>query len=169
MARSAVIIARRDMEVLAVAKEPIVHDRIWLISSCVARESMSVVAAEAMKLTIMPQMSITVVSEPTARRTSSTTTIERRPPRAAPNVTAALPSVATMPHVKTMATPTTAPPDIPMVYGSTRGLRKRPCIIAPEMERSAPTPMAHSMRGRRNSWTISSRVAASASARPSWM
>jgi len=42
----------------------------------------------------------------------------------------------------------------PVKLGSARGLRKRPCIIAPAVARPAPTMAATSTRGRRISHTI---------------
>ena len=46
-----------------------------------------------------------------------------------------------------MTAPSAPPADTPMIPGSAIGLRKSPCITAPETPRAAPTTNASNMRG----------------------
>jgi hypothetical protein len=111
----------------------------------------NVVTEEVAKLIMTPDSNILLISKCIIFRRRSINPIVDNAPTIAINVTAIFPILFDNPKTKAIATPNTAPPDSPIVYGSTSGLRNKLCIITPDIESIAPTPIAIKTLGTRNS------------------
>ena len=106
-----------------------------------------VVIALKMYMTAMPAMIIVVGDAPFIFETSRMTPIGMREKRNAPTTIEYAPLTTETPSPITSVAPKPAPDDMPVVYGSAKGLRRMLCITAPAAPSPAPARSPVHMRG----------------------
>lgn len=145
----------RDVDIsVELLKPPIDQDIMLVNCSLVERLSKRVVKALATKLNIMPDSKVLFVENLELRvrpiRIGLTMSIAAIAPKIAKKVIELAPIIEVRPRAMHNATPKSAPPERPRVYGSTNGLRNTDCIMIPEAPSKAPMARAIIVRGRRN-------------------
>ncbi len=147
---AAMVLHRVVVAGVVLPNPPIDHVIMLLICSLVEMLRSRVVMALATKLNIMPESSILLVDvegDVVFFLIGLTASIDTSAPIMA-NIVMPFPArMPESPKLMHIATPRSAPPDVPSVYGSTSGFLNIVCIIMPDAPSMAPMASAANVRG----------------------